>query len=414
MASIKHPAPRAARRAVHHALMDRATKIARTVASVITLALAMAVTWLVTALVAPAAAATPDAGATTVVDIVGRKVAIPAQVNHILLGEGRFLYALAMLDGDAPLARIAGWQGELPFADPSGYAEYRRRFPQIDRIPVIGRTSEDSVSSERSVATKPDIAIFGLGGHGPGRQSSLVQELERAGVPVVFIDFRSEPVAHTLQSMRILGRAVHREAQAEAYAAFYESHLKRVRERVQGVPATQRPRVFVELLAGVWDGCCHTVGKGNMGEFVTAAGGINVAEGKVPGAIGDMNLEALLAQDPEVYIATGSRAQGNQLMLKAGTGVTARDLSASLQALSARPGIEALSAVRQGRAHGLWHNFYDAPTNIVAIEAMAKWFYPDRFKDVDPQETLDEINRRFLNALPMHGAFWGDAPAVKR
>ena len=44
MASIKHPAPRAARRAVHHALMDRATKIARTVASVITLALAMAVT----------------------------------------------------------------------------------------------------------------------------------------------------------------------------------------------------------------------------------------------------------------------------------------------------------------------------------------------------------------------------------
>lgn len=344
----------------------------------------------------------------TVVDIVGRTVEIPAQVDRILLGEGRFLYALALIEGDQPLARIAGWQGELPFADPNGYADFRKRFPAIDRIPVIGRTSEDSVSSEQSVSTRPDIAIFGLGGHGPGRQSGLVKELEKAGVPVVFIDFRTQPVQHTLASMRILGQAIHREAAAEAYARFYEEHLQRVRSRVQAIPDAQRPRVFAELLAGVWDGCCHTVGQGNMGEFITAAGGVNVAEGKVPGAIGDLHLEALIAQDPAVYIATGSRPQGNRLMLKAGAGVAPADLSASLQALTARPGFEVLSAVRQGRAHGLWHNFYDAPTNILAIEAMAKWFYPERFADVDPQATQDEINRRFLKALPLHGAYWGD------
>lgn len=344
----------------------------------------------------------------TVVDIVGRTVEIPAQVDRILLGEGRFLYALALIEGDQPLARIAGWQGELPFADPNGYADFRKRFPAIDRIPVIGRTSEDSVSSEQSVSTRPDIAIFGLGGHGPGRQSGLVKELEKAGVPVVFIDFRAQPVQHTLASMRILGQAIHREAAAEAYARFYEEHLQRVRSRVQAIPDAQRPRVFAELLAGVWDGCCHTVGQGNMGEFITAAGGVNVAEGKVPGAIGDLHLEALIAQDPAVYIATGSRPQGNRLMLKAGAGVAPADLSASLQALTARPGFEVLSAVRQGRAHGLWHNFYDAPTNILAIEAMAKWFYPERFADVDPQATQDEINRRFLKALPLHGAYWGD------
>ncbi|WP_309827825.1 ABC transporter substrate-binding protein [Paracidovorax wautersii] len=344
----------------------------------------------------------------TVVDIVGRTVEIPAQVDRILLGEGRFLYALALIEGGQPLARIAGWQGELPFADPNGYADVRKRFPAIDRIPVIGRTSEDSVSSEQSVSTRPDIAIFGLGGHGPGRQSGLVKELEKAGVPVVFIDFRAQPVQHTLASMRILGQAIHREAAAEAYARFYEEHLQRVRSRVQSIPDAQRPRVFAELLAGVWDGCCHTVGQGNMGEFITAAGGVNVAEGKVPGAIGDLHLEALIAQDPAVYIATGSRPQGNRLMLKAGAGVAPADLSASLQALTARPGFEVLPAVRQGRAHGLWHNFYDAPTNILAIEAMAKWFYPERFTDLDPQATQDEINRRFLKALPLQGAYWGD------
>ena len=71
------------------------------------------------------------------------------------------------------------------------------------------------------------------------------------------------------------------------------------------------------------------------------------------------------------------------------------------------------AAVRAGRAHGLWHNFYDAPTNILAIEAMAKWFYPERFADVDPQATMAEINQRFLPALPMQGAYWGDIAPLK-
>lgn len=292
---------------------------------------------------------------------------------------------------------------------PNGYAEYRRRFPGIDRIPVIGRTSEESVSVEQTLATRPDVAIFGLGGHGPGRQSGLVPELQKAGVPVVFIDFRAQPVKNTPASMRILGHAIHREAQAEAYARFYEEHLQRVRvrERVEPVRPAQRPRVFAELLAGVWDGCCHTAGQGSMGEFIKAAGGVNIAAGKVPGAIGDMHLEALIAQDPDVYIATGSSPQGSRPMLRAGAGVAPASMAESLRVLTARQGFSVLGAVRACRAYGLWHNFYDAPTNILAIEAMARWFYPERFKDVDPHATLDEINRRFQPVLPMQGAYWG-------
>lgn len=346
--------------------------------------------------------------ATTVVDIVGRTVHIPARVDHILLGEGRFLYALALMEGAEPFTRIVGWQGELAFADPNGWAAYKQRFPQIASIPLIGRTSEDSVSFEKSVSTQPDIAIFGLGGHGPGRQSGLLKELEKSGVPVVFIDFRAQPVRNTANSIRILGKAVHREAAANAYADFYEAHLQRVQSRVKDIPTSQRPRVFAELLAGVWDGCCHTAGKGNIGEFIDAAGGVNIAAGKIPGAIGDLHQEALIAQDPDVYIATGSRPQGSRPMVKAGEGVSAQLLGTSLKELTQRPGFEVLSAVRSGRAHGLWHNFYDAPTNILAIEAMAKWFYPERFQDVDPHATLAEINRRFLVALPMQGAYWGD------
>ncbi|MCE1709281.1 ABC transporter substrate-binding protein, partial [Enterobacter hormaechei] len=95
---------------------------------------------------------------------------------------------------------------------------YKAKFPEIDNIPLIGNTSADSVSAEKVLTLTPDVAIFGLSGHGPGKNSELVQQLEKAGVPVVFVDFRNDPLKNTLPSIRMLGKVLHREEQANAYA----------------------------------------------------------------------------------------------------------------------------------------------------------------------------------------------------
>lgn len=348
-----------------------------------------------------------------VTDIVGRHVEVPDHVERVLLGESRFIYAMSVVEGAQPLARIVGWQGELKFADPNGYARYLARFPEMEKIPLIGRSSEESVSSEQALALRPDVAIFGLGGHGPGRQSGLVRELEQAGVPVVFIDFRQDPARNTLPSMRILGRTLDREEKAEAYAGFVQARLDRIHRAVDGLSPAQRPRVFIELLAGVWEGCCHTSGKGGLGDMVALAGGINVAADKVPGAIGDLNLEGLIAADPDIYIATGSRPSGQRPMFRAGEGVSRQQALDSLAGLAARDGIRSLGAVKAGRIHGLWHNFYDAPTNILALEAMARWFHPALLADVDPAATMAEMNRRFFVAVPLDGTYWVGPEAAR-
>lgn len=64
-----------------------------------------------------------------------------------------------------------------------------------------------------------------------------------------------------------------------------------------------------------------------------------------------------------------------------------------------------IAAVRSGRVHGLWNFFNAIPLNIVAAEAFAVWLRPDIFPDVDPAETLAEINRRFA-AVPFEGSYW--------
>ncbi|WP_342950644.1 ABC transporter substrate-binding protein [Paraburkholderia sp. JHI869] len=366
---------------------------------------------------AVAQAATPAAATQTaqaplvVTDLAGRTIKVPAEPHRILLGESRLLSAVALLEGQKPLARIVGWQGDLPTMDPQTYDAYAQRFPEIRQIPLIGKATEDSISDEKALALKPDVAIFSVAGHGPSRYNALVKQLEATGTTVVFVDFRVHPMQNTLPSIKLLGEVLHREKEADAYIQFYQQHLARVQQVVNAIPESQRPKVFVDMLAGVWDaGCCHTAGKGNFGEFVDAAGGRNIAAGLLPGVLGDISMEQVIAAQPDVYIATGSRTKPGLASLRVGALTSEHDADASLAQLAARPGFNAIKAIHDGRVHGISHNYYDSPYNIVAIEAFAKWFYPQQFSTLDVHATERELYRRFL-AIPDTGTEWVDAPA---
>ena len=354
--------------------------------------------------------ALPGAQARQVTDLAGRVVTVPDHPKRVLLGEGRFVFAMALLDRQDPVARLVGWQGELKQQDPYSWNQLVKRYPEAANVPLIGKTAEASVSPEKIVSLQPDVAVFSLSGHGPGRNNPMIATLQAAGIPIVFIDFRQHPVENTVPSMRILGQALDRQAEADAYIAFYEDHLARVRKIVDPVPQAQRPRVFVEMLAGVWPACCHTTGNGSFGELLEAAGGVNVAAPVLPGAIGDVSLEFLLNAQPDVYIATGSRSEPGRPGLLAGPGATARVSADSLSILLARDGIRDLDAVKRRRAYGIWHAFYNSPYNVAAIEAMTTWLYPERAASLDPQGTLDALYRQFLD-VDNAGTYW-TAPAA--
>lgn len=349
--------------------------------------------------------ALPGAQARQVTDLAGREVTVPDHPKRVLLGEGRFVFAMALLDRQNPVGRVVGWQGELKQQDPYSWSQLVKRYPKAADVPLIGKTSEASVSPEKIVSLKPDVAVFSLSGHGPGRNNPMITALQEAGIPIVFIDFRQHPVQNTVASMRILGQALDRQAEADAYIAFYEASLARVRQVVDPVPAAERPRVFVEMLAGVWPACCHSTGNGSFGDLLQAAGGVNVAAPVLPGAIGDVSLEFLLDAKPDVYIATGSRSEPGRPGLLVGPGAAAGVSADSLDTLLARDGIRDLAAVKQHRAYGIWHAFYNSPYNVVAIEAMAKWFYPDRAATLDPQATLKTLYSTFLD-VDDAGTYW--------
>ena len=347
-------------------------------------------------------------GALEIVDIAGRKISLERPAKRILLGEGRFLVAMSLLAPTDPLARVAGVLNEFRMYDPAGFAAYAEVFPEIETLPVFGQASEESVSLERAILLKPDAAVFGLSGHGPRKTSkALIGRLEDAGIPVVFIDFRDDPLANTANSMRILGRILGLDDEGERFAAFHERETARVLQRTAALDGP-RPLVLLEARVGLGDDCCFTIAKGMFASLIEAAGGRNIAEGRLPGATGVLSLEYVLTADPDVYLGTAigssrdSRRASGRIAL--GAGVAAEDARASLAAALDRPGLGTLTAVRRKRAYGLWHHFYNSPLNVYALQRIAKWLHPKAFRDIDPEATLKDLLAR-LRPVDLSGTY---------
>ena len=84
---------------------------------------------------------------------------------------------------------------------------------------------------------------------------------------------------------------------------------------------------------------------------------------------------------------------------------TEDDAQKRLKALAARPGWETLKAVKSKQFFSIYHQYYNSPYHFIAVQAFAKWFYPEDFKDVDPMATQAELHERFL-PIENSGLFW--------
>ncbi len=349
------------------------------------------------------------AGEVTVTDVAGRNVTINVPVKSVILGEGRFLPTLAILEPNDPAGLVDAMMADFRRFDPATYAQYLKRFPKISEIEEIGAGGAASFSSEHAIGVKPDVAIFGLGSaHGPGaRDKEILARLNAAGIPVIVVDFRIDPLVNTPKSMRLLGTILGRENKAEEFLTFYEEQLDIVADRLKSV--TRRPRVFMEIRVGLRDQCCETIGNQVMGRFIDWAGGDNIVAKKIPGTHGIVNAEYLISEQPEFYIATaiGNHLPGNadkgRVIL--GAGVPANVAKESLVQVLQRPVISELEAVKASRAYAIWHHFYNTPMHVAAIQAMAKWFHPELFADLEPADTLAGYFSRF-QPMPVDGVYW--------
>jgi iron complex transport system substrate-binding protein len=174
-----------------------------------------------------------------------------------------------------------------------GTVDYSDYPEAANRIARVG--SYTDLDLETILALKPDLVI----GWQSGNPLSQLEPLKRLGIPVFLSEpDRLEDVAASLEQFGALAGTS--DVAAPAAAAF-RARLTDLRQRYSGRPPV---RTFYQI----WSEPLLTVGGSQIiGNAIRLCGGVNIFE-QLSSMAPEVSLEAVLAADPEVIVASGMDA----------------------------------------------------------------------------------------------------------
>lgn len=211
---------------------------------------------------------------------------------------------------------------------------------------------------EAMVALRPDLVITF-----PGHQT-LTPRLEQLGVATLQV--QHQKLTDILDSIRIIGTATDKEAEAKALLADLRSRMEEIKAKIAGL---SRPRVLVVMGRPIGSPLkkIFVAGTGDpYDEMIRIAGGTNAYQGdfiRVP----PLSAEGIIHLNPEVIIELVS----NQEVQKKGWSDTTL--------LQDWAGLPMVSAVKTGRIH-LFADDFDTvpgPRFILTLEKMAQVIHPE-------------------------------------
>lgn len=166
--------------------------------------------------------------------------------------------------------------------------------PALRRLPHIGDAFR--VDMERLASLEPDLVLAWA----EGTPGALVDQLERRGYDVVEISTRS--VADVAAALRLIGRRLGTETQAEAAADEFDRALDAL---VEARPDVASLRVFYQVSAQP----LYTIsGAHYISELITLCGGQNIFR-ELDDLAAVVTVESVLSRDPELILASAEDAE---------------------------------------------------------------------------------------------------------
>jgi len=350
----------------------------------------------------------------TLTDTSGQSLPIKQEPKRIVVQDGRDILTLALLDRADPFARLVAWNNLLKKSDGETWKILRNKWPEANGIIDMGFSDKGEVNLESVIAKQPDLMVAQLRSKPSLSQTGVLDKLKALNIPVLFIDTMLKPVENTPKSITLLGETLNRESEAKQYTDFYQQHYQNILDKTKAVEP--KPLVFIEAKAGLngLESCCFTHSHVGWGGMIEAVGARNLGSALLPGATGDVSLEKVISMKPDAYIVSGSQwATKTNAAVPFGYGVTQQQVDDAFNRMKQRPGFAQVTAVKEGRFYGIYHNFYNHPYNIVGLEYLAKFIYPNQFKELDPAKTYSEILSRFTEVPEGKGILGAQAPAGK-
>ena len=329
----------------------------------------------------------------TVTDLAGRAVTIDKPVERVVLASYNIiLETIAVEGGKDPFKEIVGLDKGWKHDRAQFWEKYKRAFPEIEDIADVGSIYKGTFNVEKVIALKPDVVI--ASGYSHEKWKNICEKLEKAGIPVVFLDYMPQTIEGHTQSTLLLGKVLGKEERAQEIMDFYMERVNEVYSRIEEID-NPKPKVYVECGSKGPSTYGNTYGNYIWGALIENCGGINIADGVIE-RYGSINPEYLLDANPDVIIITGSNWPANPSSMKLGYYANHEESEELLKAYLNRPGWDALNAVKNHRVHSVHHTLARHIHDFVSVQYIAKCLYPDEFEDIYPEEYWKEYHRRFL------------------
>lgn len=249
-------------------------------------------------------------------------------------------------------------------------------WPKLKDKPKVGNWK--GLNYELVAELNPDIVL--CYSQRPGRD--MERKLDPFGIKVIRLDFFR--LGTLEKEVAVLGRILKKEKEAMDLIAWYRKNLELIQKGLKNI--SDQPDVYIE-----GDSKYHTAGPGSGGhEMCVLAGGHNIASNlSIP--YPEITPEWILMNNPNLIVKTTTKST-------CGTSYSMADvipLKRIRDGVMARPAWENIRAVKKNKVFVMANEIWTGPRAIIGTGYMAKWFYPDAFKEFDPKKLHKEYLEKF-------------------
>ncbi|ABK14758.1 periplasmic binding protein [Methanothrix thermoacetophila PT] len=309
----------------------------------------------------------------TVIDSDGNVVTLPQPLERLVIYNHQCAEVLQLMGVDD---RVVGVRDT--------FAEQRNRFPRLSQVTSIGSGGEPNI--EAILKVKPQVVL--------AYTFYPVEDALDAKLPpdvkVLRLDCECSGIGPDAMREKItmMGYIFGTQDRAEKYLKWHDAIVSQVEERVKTIPEDKRVRVYLESTPeGSNPQTSRTaIGSGHAAnKLIEMAGGVNIAVGHLPKYLdtpteyGEIETEWVISQNPDVIVG---RAMGKGI--RPYENVNSSLLQSYDREIRNLPGFDRVKAVQDGRVYIITNDYAVTPNYPSALLALAKWFYPELFQDVDP------------------------------
>jgi len=327
----------------------------------------------------------------TLIDSANRTITIKKPINRIVPYNIGFLETTRSLKLDKEkIVGIEGWSKQNKIF-----------FPEFNELPDVGTISPFTFNCEEVLELHPDIVVLYATGY-PTQNDEIIKKLHEANPNIIVLCVDCSLPENYAKEVRTIGYILDRTNEADVFLEFYCGVLNSIKEKLEGIPEDQRPRVYLEHTNKYQAHC----GGSAYSERLVESGGKNIfgdvfVSGGIAANIQDMDPERVLVKDPEVIVKVSWPTGGYET-----ENIT--QLSSLRDEILNRSELANVPALKNNRVYIFNRYIASGAASFIGNAYMAKWFYPELFTRLNPKAIHQEYLAHFqgLNYdLDKHGVF---------